>query len=95
MTFNQIGGNIERSMDLSALAGELVALRAAMTQEATETGHYIAIGEVAKAEEAAKAKDLSKVAQSLKAAGKWTLDVATKIGTSLATEALKESIGIK
>lgn len=95
MTFNQIGGNIERAMDLSALAGELATLRKAMGREATDTGHYIALGEVAKAEEAARANDSSKVAQSLKAAGKWTLDVATKIGTSLATEALKESMGMK
>ena len=55
----------------------------------------MALGEVARAEEAAKAKDSSKVAESLKAAGKWTLDIATKIGTSLATEALKESLGMK
>jgi hypothetical protein len=95
MTFNQVGGNIERSMDLSALAGELATLREAMSREAKEIGHYIAIGEVAKAEEAANAKDSSRMAQSLKAAGKWTLDVATKIGTSLATEALKESMGMK
>jgi|GEM_PF-574415 len=95
MTFNQIGGNIEKAMDLSQLAGELATLREAMSREAKETGHYIALGEVAKAEEAAKAKDSSKVAQSLKAAGKWTFDVATKIGTSLASEALKESLGIK
>ena len=95
MTFNQIGGNIEKAMDLSRLAGELATLREAMSREAAAAGHYIALGEVAKAEEAAKAKDSSKMAQSLKAAGKWALDVATKIGTSLATEAIKESMGMK
>lgn len=95
MTFNQIGGNIEKSMDLSELAAELSTLRKAMRGEATEPEHDIAISEVAKAEQAAKAKDSSKVAQSLRGAGKWALDVATKIGTSLATEAIKESIGQK
>lgn len=95
MTFNQIGGNIERSMDLSELSAELSKLRWAMSQEAKETSHHIALGEVAKAEEAAKAKDSSKVAENLKAAGKWALDIATKIGTSLATEAIKESMGLK
>jgi uncharacterized protein YjbI with pentapeptide repeats len=95
MTFNQIGGNIEKAMELSALAGELTTLREAMSREAAVAGHYIALGEVAKAEEAAKAKDSSKVAESLKGAGKWALDVATKIGTSLASEALKESMGMK
>jgi hypothetical protein len=38
--------------------------------EAQETGHYISLGEVAKVEEAAKTKDSSNVAESLKAAGK-------------------------
>jgi uncharacterized protein YjbI with pentapeptide repeats len=94
MTFNQIGGQIEQSMDLSKLAAELVRLREAMSQEAKEPDHYVALGEVAKAEQAAKAKDSSKVAESLKAAGKWALDTATKIGTSLATEAIKKSIGM-
>jgi uncharacterized protein YjbI with pentapeptide repeats len=95
MTFNQIGGNIEKAMDLSELAGELATLREAMSREAAVSGHYIALGEVAKAEEAAKVKDSSKVAESLKAAGKWSLDVATKIGATLAAEALKESMGLK
>lgn len=63
MTFNQIGGNIERRMELSALASELMTLREAMSREAQETGHYIVLGEVAKAEEAAKANDSSKVAE--------------------------------
>lgn len=92
LTYNQIGSQIENSMDLFQLAGELSRLRQAMNQEAKETTQYIAIGEVAKAEEAAKAKDSSKVAESLKGAGKWALDVATKIGVSLATEAIKKSL---
>ena len=95
MSFQQIGGNIERSMDLAALAGELATLRQAMKREATEPEHDAAVGEVAKAEQAAKAQDSSKVAESLKAAGKWALDAATKVGTTLAAEALKESLGLK
>lgn len=95
MTFNQIGGNIEKRMDLSELAGELATLRQAMKGEATEPEHDAAVGEVAKAEQAAQAKDSSKVAESLKGAGTWAVDVATKIGTTLATEALKESMGMK
>ncbi len=33
------------------------------------------------------------VLQHLKNAGKWALDVATKIGVSVASEALKKSLG--
>ena len=41
------------------------------------------------------ARPTPKAAESLKVAGKWTLDVSTKTGTSLAAEALEESIGMK
>lgn len=95
MTFNQIGEQIKQSIDFSELASELAKLYQVMSQEAKESSQRVALGEVAKAEEAAKANDSSKVAESLKAAGKWSLDVATKIGTSLASEAIKQSMGLK
>ena len=92
--FNQLVNHIDKSVDFAQLADELRMLREAMTNEAKETSHYIAVGEVAKAEEAAKSKDSSKVIQSLKSAGKWTGDVATKIGVSLAAELIKQSMGL-
>jgi hypothetical protein len=95
MTFNQVVSQVDKTVDLEKLANERGKLREAMTQEAKETSHYLAVGEGAKAEEAAKAKASSKVVESLKAAGKWTLDVATKIGVSLATDVLKQSMGMK
>lgn len=95
MTFNQVGGLIEKSMDLGQLSIELSKLRQAMTQDANDAEHYIAVGEIAKAEQAAKSKDTSKLTESLKTAGKWSLDVATKIGVSLASEAIKHSMGMK
>jgi hypothetical protein len=82
-------------MDLSKLAGELFELRQAMSQEAKEPTDYIVVGKVAEAEIAAKAKDPSKVVESLKGIGTWALEVASKIGTSLATEAIKQSLGMK
>ena len=95
MTFNQIGSLIEKSMDLAQLADELSKLRQEMSQDANDVEHHIAVGEVAKAEQAAKVKDSSKLAESLRASGKWSLDVATKIGVSLASEAIKHSMGMK
>lgn len=71
MPFNQIGGNIKKAIELSALSGVLATLRDAMTHEAQDTGHYIPLVELAKAEGAAKAEDFLKVAESLKGAGKW------------------------
>lgn len=95
MTFNQIGSQIETSMDLSQLADALSNLRKAMSQEANEAEHHIAIGEIAKAEQAARAKDSSKVAEYLRSAGKWAFDFASKIGASLAAEAIKIAMGMK
>lgn len=40
-------------------------------------------------------KDTGKLVEFLKSAGKWTLDVTKEIGVSLATEAIKQSTGMK
>ena len=94
MTFNQIGTQLEKSVDLLGLANELSILRKAMMKEATEAEHSIAVGDVAKAEQAAKSKDATKVAEYLKSAGNWALDIASQIGVPIAIEALKRAIGI-
>lgn len=95
IAFNQIGNMSDESMDFSKLAEELSRLRQVMSQEAKETEQYIAVGNVAKAEKAAEEKDSSKLVNSLKSAGVWALDVATKIGVSLVTETIKHSMGMK
>ena len=92
INFMQVGSQIENSIDLSLLVNELSMLRKAMKKSATELEHDIAISEVAKAEQAAQGKDSRKLAESLKSAGNWALDIATKIGTSLAVEAIKQSL---
>jgi len=94
MTFNQYGNPIALPIDLSRLAEELSTLRQAMKKEAIEPEQDEAVAEVGKAERAAKAKDASKVAEYLKSAGKWALDIAKAVGVPLATEALKKSLGM-
>lgn len=94
MNFTQIGSQLEKSMDLAQLAEELSKLRQAMKVVATDAEHDIAVSDIARAEQAAKTKDSSKVAQYLQSAGKWTLEIASKIGVPLATEALKKAIGM-
>lgn len=94
MSFNQNYAQIDSSINLLQLADELSRLQKAMMKEATEAEHSIAIGEVAKAEKAAKTKDVSKVTEHLKSAGKWSLDIASKIGVPIAVEVLKKSLGI-
>jgi uncharacterized protein YjbI with pentapeptide repeats len=97
-TFNQlqqIGSRIAESMDLTALASELETLRQALKKEATTEEHGVAVADSGTAKRAAEAKDSAKLAESLKSAGKWALDVAKEIGVSLATEAIKQSTGMK
>jgi hypothetical protein len=98
MTFNQIqriGSQIAKSMNLAALANELEVLRQALKNEAVTEEHDIAVVDIGTAKRAAEAKDFGKLAEALKSSGKWALDVATKIGVSLATEAIKQSTGMK
>jgi hypothetical protein len=92
--FTQVSNQTLGSIDMTALAAELSRLRAEARKEATEPEHDIAISEIAKAEQAAKEGQSSKVMEHLKAAGKWALDVATKLGTSVALEAIKKSTGL-
>jgi len=92
MAFNQVWTEPEAATDIPKLAMELFQLRHEMRKIAVEPEHDIAVSEIAKAEEAAKAGDGSKTVAHLKSAGKWAFDVATKIGTSLAVEAIKKSM---
>lgn len=92
--FTQVSNQTLGSIDMTALASELSRLRAEARKEATEPEHDIAVSEIAKAEQAAKEGQGSKVMEHLKSAGKWALDVATKIGTSVALEAIKKSTGL-
>jgi len=92
-TFNQIGNQIARSVDMNELAAELLKLREAMKNEAAEPDHYIAIGQIAEAEKAAQKNDSWAAAEKLKAAGSWALKVAADIGTKVAAKAIGQAIG--
>jgi hypothetical protein len=92
ITFNQVWTELQATIDLTRLAEELSSLRQEMRKVALEPEQDIAISEIARAEQSAKAGDGSKTVACLKSAGKWALDVATKIGTSLAAEAIKKSM---
>lgn len=92
MTFNQVWTELPSSIELPRLAEELSRLREELRKLAIEPEQDIAISEIARAEQLAKAGDGSKIVAHLKSAGKWALDVATKIGTSLAAEVIKKSM---
>ena len=81
---------------LAQLADELSTLRKAMRRESDpdDASQDIDLGAVAQAEKAARSGDHEGVMAQLKSVGKWCLDVATKIGVNLATEAIKSSTGL-
>jgi hypothetical protein len=87
--WNEVNNN-----DTSNLANELNELFEVLKQRATEGSHFVAIGEVYKAAEAAKIKDGSKVMECLKGAGKWAWKTANEIGKKVAADALKIALGI-
>lgn len=93
MTFQQVWNQAAPGIDLDALARELEQLRAALKVAARSADEDVGVGEVAMAEVAARQKDGPKALAHLKAAGKWALEVAEKIGVGVATAAIKSAIG--
>jgi hypothetical protein len=93
INYQQLWNQAGSSIDLPALAEELGRLRATMRQEASEPEHDEALGAVASAEKAAKQGDGPRALEYLKAAGKWTLGIAERIGTELAVVAMKKMMG--
>jgi uncharacterized protein YjbI with pentapeptide repeats len=93
INYQQLWNQAGSSIDLPALAEELGRLRATMRQEASEPEHDEELGAVASAEKAAKQSDGPRALEYLKAAGKWTLGIAEKIGTELAVAAMKKTMG--
>ena len=92
MSFHQVSVQQLGHLDMRTLAVELATLRHEMRQTAAEPEQDVAIGQIAAAEIAAQKGDTSSVMRHLKSAGKWAFDVATKIGVSVASEAIKKSM---
>src|ERR1700722_5108669 len=82
-------------VDLSALAPQLGLLKQAMKAEAEGTSQFKAapriFAAVARAQQANRPTPIAR----LKAAGNWAFETATKIGVSVAAEALKNALGMR
>jgi hypothetical protein len=95
MTFQQIWNQAQASgVDLQQLAGDLARLRIAMRAEATSAEHDVAVGQIAAAESAASKGNGATAMEHLRSAGQWAFEVATNIGTGVATAALKLALGL-
>lgn len=89
---NVASSSIEKRPPLEKLAAELGELKVAMVSEAKEPAHFEAVSKVVAAEEEAKNGNGPKTLKYLSGAGKWALNVASKIAVTVASEALKKSL---
>lgn len=91
-SFSQSLAAAATQVDASALSAELALLRVELKKLATEVEHEFSVANVAAAESAANKGDTEGSLKYLKAAGKWALDAATKIGTQVAAKAIESAI---
>lgn len=82
------------NLDMVKLTAELPVLRAALIDKADSPEDYTAISAVRQAEVEAEKGDTPKLLESLAKAGNWALTTATSIGTTVAADAIKKSLGI-
>ncbi len=92
--FKKIWHDYRTMVDLNSLTKELTSLRNELRKQVLMPEHDIVIGQVAEAEIAATAGDGPTALMHLRNAGKWALDIATKIGATLAAEAIKKAMGL-
>jgi hypothetical protein len=92
-TVNQ-SNQLLQQFDMDAIKKQLELLRFEAKKLAESGEHDEQIGAIASAEKAAIEGDRSKVVENLKKLGKWTFDVATRIGTTLLASVIKEAAGL-
>ena len=76
------------------LERELSELKEKLASNASSDEHHIEISSIANAEQRASQADERSVMQALSKAGKWSLDMANKLGLSTASAAIKHALGI-
>ena len=86
-------------IDPQFLAADLRALRIAMMREAAanedgDPDQALAIAPIAGAEKAAQTGDVEAAFRHLKAAGKWAVEIASKIGATVAEKAIEAAAGL-
>ncbi len=94
-TITENYGSMLQGIDLQMLAPQLAQLKEEMLKRANgTTEQLLSIAAVSAAEDAARKSENSEVIEKLKSAGTWAFDVASKIGVSVAAEALKQAVGL-
>lgn len=91
--FTQVNQQTPDNLDLKTLALELAQLKNELISHAKTPEHFASIAEVVSAEQAADKGEREVALASLKKAGAWIWDVATKVGIGVATAAAKQHMG--
>ena len=92
--FTQILNESDTEKYLDVLADELSKLKKSLDEYKSNPQYRSVVESVTAAETAAKNGDKSTALERLKGIGDWVLDVATKIGVSVAAAAIKEALGM-
>lgn len=91
--FTQQADQRQLTADMPALSLELESLKQQLVTEAASADDYRAVAEIQAAREAADEGNEGGVRQHLANAGRWALEVAVRVGTSVAETALRQAIG--
>lgn len=94
ITFVKLWNQSGTNLDLSIVASQLPKLRTKLVELASEPEHYTSIAAVASAEKEAKAGNGAKMLEHLASVGQWALDIASKIGVSVAVKAIETALGM-
>lgn len=93
ISFTQSWDEIRDDVDLQDLAGQLAELQGQLKSKASEPDHYDAIGNVARAENAARQNDGPSALRHLASASNWALGQGIKVGADLAVAYGKAKLG--
>jgi hypothetical protein len=86
--------NNQRIISIGVLTEELERLLIAAKAQAGPSQEP-SVKALSEATEIARSGDLNGALEKLKTAGAWALEIATKIGTSVAAEAINKALGLK
>jgi hypothetical protein len=94
VSFQQQVHSADSDINASVLATQLETLQAELAKQASERDHYAALVAVSDAAADAREGKTASAVAKLAVVGRWVADIASKIGVSVAAEAIKQATGL-
>jgi hypothetical protein len=94
VSFQQQASSAVADIDAPVLTEQLERLLAELVRQATERDHYAALVAVSDAAADAREGKTANAIAKLATVGRWVADIASKIGVSIASEAIKRATGL-